>query len=206
MRDRREPHRQCVVTRKSGPRHALVRFVVGPEGLVVPDLEEKLPGRGVWVGARRDLVQSARRGRLFTRALRNPMARAEPDLEDRIETALTRRLVELLGLARRAGQLAAGYEKTRARLKRGPVGALIEASDGAMDGRNKLRALQPQAKRIACLSATELGSVFGRERTVHAALDPCGIASTILREAERLGGFRRALPPAACENAAIGLS
>ena len=206
MRDRREPNRRCVVTRESGPRHALVRFVIGPEEIVIPDLEERLPGRGVWVGARRELVRSARKGKLFSRALRSPTARAEPDLEDQIEAALARRVVELLGLARRSGGLVAGYEKTRARLKRGPVGALIEALDGAPDGCNRLRALQPRAKRIGCLYATELGSVFGRTRTVHAALDPGGIASTIFRDAKRLEGFRTALPPVACENAAIGLS
>ena len=206
MRDRREPQRCCVVTRESGPRQALVRFVVDPHGEVVPDVAEKLPGRGAWVGAQRDLVQNARRRRLLPRALHNPAARAEPGLEDRVEAALARRLVELLGLARKAGNLVAGFEKTRARLRGGPVGALIEASDGARDGQNKLRALQPDAPRIACLSAAELGCVFGRERTVHAALDSDGMAASILRDAKRLSGFRPAPLQAVCEDAGFGLS
>ncbi len=206
MRDRREPNRRCVVTRQSGPRQALLRFVLDPEGEVVPDLAEKLPGRGVWVGAKRELVLAARSRRLFSRALREPAARAEPGLEDRVEAALARRLAESLGLARKAGRLVAGFEKTRARLRGGPVGALIEASDGARGGCIKLRALQPQAPRIGCLSAAELGSVFGRAHTVHAALDPGGIAATILRDAERLDGFRAAPLDTVCEDAALGLS
>ena len=84
---------------------------------MVPDLAEKLPGRGVWVGAKRELVLAARSRRLFSRALREPAARAEPGLEDRVEAALARRLAESLGLARKAGRLVAGFEKTRARLR-----------------------------------------------------------------------------------------
>ncbi len=206
MRDRREPYRCCVVTRESGPREALVRFVLDPHGEVVPDVAEKLPGRGVWVGAQRDLVQAARRRQLFSRALRNPAARTESGLEDRVEAALARRLLDSLGLARKAGKLVSGFEKTRARLRGSPVGALIEASDGARDGQSKLRPLQPEAPRIACLSAAELGFVCGRERTAHAALDSGGMAASILRDAARLSGFRPAPLQAVCEDAGFGLS
>ena len=196
-RDRRQPERRCAVTRQSAPRAGLlVRFVPGPEGEVVADLAERLPGRGMWVGAERGLVTTARQRRLFGRALRCPELRVAADLEDRIEAALASRLMDGLRLARKTGGLVAGYEKTRARLGRGPVGALVEAADGAGDGCRRLRRLQPSAPRIGCLTADELGAVFGRGRTVHAALDPGGLVPGLLRDAGRLEGFRAAPTPA----------
>ena len=206
MRNRQEPLRRCVATRHSGPRASLVRFVLSPEGEIVPDAAERLPGRGVWVGARRELVEAAREKRLFARALRSPSALAAPCLVDRTEAALARRLLESLGLARKAGRLVAGYEKTRARLRRGAVGAIIAASDGRRDACRRLGSMQPQAPRIECLSAAELGSVLGRSRTVHATLDPGGNTASILRDAKRLEGFRPAHPPPVCEGSELGLS
>jgi len=192
MRDRGNPQqRSCVVTRRSGSREDLVRFVLGPEGEVVPDVSERLPGRGAWVGAEWRLVAAACSRNLFARALRAPAVRIDSALPRRTEAALARRLIESLGLARRAGGLVGGFEKTRERLRNAPVGALIEASDGAVDGCRRLRSMQPSVPRIACLSAAEVGNVFGRERTVHAALDLGGNLPGILRDARRLQGFRR---------------
>jgi predicted RNA-binding protein YlxR (DUF448 family) len=157
---------------------ALIRFVLGPDGQVVPDLAVKLPGRGVWLTAERTLVDKAVKKKLFSRAFK-AQAAAPADLADRLEALLAQRLIEVIGLARKAGQAVTGFEKVRARLKEGIAGALVQASDGAADGKAKLSKLATAlADRpanampvIEVLASTELGLAFGRDFAIHAALD-----------------------------------
>src|SRR6185312_15902132 len=120
---------------------ALVRFVVSPDGTIVPDVAGRLPGRGLWLTARRDIVADAVAKRLFGRAARP--VRVDDALPDRVETLLAARCGELIGLARRAGEAAMGFVKVERMLSAGVAGLLMGAADGARDGRGKLRALAP---------------------------------------------------------------
>lgn len=190
-RDHDQPERRCIATGASGPTGTLIRFVVGPSGELVPDLAAKLPGRGVWLTADRGLVAKAVAKKLFSRAFRTQVA-VPPDLAGQLEALLVRRLVELIGLARKAGQAVAGFEKVRARLKDGTAAVLVQASDGAVDGRQKLARLAGGAGRIEVLTAQELGLAFGRDFAIHAALDRGGFADRALAEAIRLSGLRAA--------------
>lgn len=188
------PERRCIVTGEVMPREALLRFVVGPAsdgkpGEIVPDLEARLPGRGLWITARRDIVSRAVTKNLFGRAARAAVAVA-PDLADRLETLLARRCIDHLGLARRAGQAVAGFEQVRSWLERGRVGAVVEASDGAPDGQRKVLAAAGELPVVRVLAGWELGSAFGREWLGHVALAPGRIAQGFCREAARLAGFR----------------
>ena len=158
---------------------------------MTPDLAERLPGRGVWVSARRDAVERAAAKRLFARGFKAP-ATAPADLVAMVADGLARRLVEAIGLARKAGLAVTGFEKVKARLKAGPVGALIEASDGSPQGREKLRPLAAGAPIVGVLDASELGLAFGRDFVIHAALDAGGATDRVLYEASRLAGFRTA--------------
>ncbi len=185
-----EPERRCAVTGDRDSRDGMVRFVVTPDGGVVPDLAERLPGRGVWIGSQRDLVREGVRKNVFARHTRRTDARPEKDLECHVERALARRLREVLSLTNRSGNIVVGFERTRARLLRGAVGVLLSAFDGAEEGRRKLRSLQPEAPVLDCLDSTELGAAFGRERLIHGAVEPGRLARMILREASRLEGFR----------------
>jgi len=115
-RNRDLPERRCIATGESGPTDRLVRFVLGPEAVVVPDLAAKLPGRGVWLTAERALVERAVAKKLFSRAFK-AQAAAPGDLADRLEALLAQRLIDVIGLARKAGQAVTGFEKVRARLK-----------------------------------------------------------------------------------------
>jgi uncharacterized protein len=193
------PQRRCLVTRVSGPRDHLVRFVLGPDNRVLPDLEERLPGRGMWLSADRDVVNRAVAGNLFARAARAPAA-AEADLAEKVERLLARRALDSLGLARRAGQVVAGFEQVRAALRASNVAVLIAAADGAAEGRAKLRRLAPALPLIAAFSRGELGAALGREEVVHVAVAPGALARRLLRDVERLAGFR----PGALESEAAG--
>lgn len=188
-RDGRAMERRCIVTGQVRPREELLRFVVGPGGRLTPDIGGCLPGRGIWLSANRDSVKRARARKLFERVTRGVVL-VEPDLEDQIEALLASRCVELIGLARRAGQAVSGFEKVRAVLRRNSGTVLLAARDGAQDGRRKLRVAAPKSPVVDCLQAEELGRAFGRERTVHAALSSGTLAERLLIEARKLKGFR----------------
>lgn len=189
VRERDGPERRCVATGESGDIAPLIRFVLDPEGRVTPDLAEKLPGRGVWVTAERALLDKAIKRNLFARGLKAAAA-IPAGLAEAVEAGLARRLIDATGLARRAGLAVTGFEKVKARLKAGPVAALIEASDGSEQGRAKLRPMAADAAVVDVLTSAELGLAFGREFVIHAVLGYGGAADLVLRESRRLAGFR----------------
>lgn len=183
------PTRRCVATGATSDRAALVRFVRGPDGVIVPDLAARLPGRGVWVAARREAVERARRRGLFARDLGAGLV-VDPDLEVRVEALLARHALDLVGLAKRAGMLGAGLEAVRAMAASGEIGLVLAASDGAAGGRAKLARLVQDAPVATVFSAAELGQALGRDNAVQVAVRRGGIAERISREVARLAGFR----------------
>jgi len=191
---RKGPNRRCIVTGSVLPKEQLLRFVVGPDNMVVPDVEGRLPGRGIWLSPGRDVVNTAVTKRLFAKAARRAVSMPD-DLADLIERILHRRCLDALALARRAGQAVAGFEKVKAELKAGRVAVLVQASDAAPDGRDKLKALAPGAVVIDQFDAAELGAVFGRDHAVHACVAPGGLARRLTTEAALLGGFRQERMP-----------
>jgi len=183
------PERRCIVSGESGDRTALIRFVVGPDDDIVPDIAGKLPGRGIWVGASATLLSRAVEKRLFQRAARRPV-KAGPELVGLVEELLVRQCQGLLGLARRAGELVCGYEKVRAFAVAGKAVLLVTARDGAPGGGAKLARAAAGVPVVALLDVAELSLALGRENVVHAALGPGGLADRFGAEARRLAGFR----------------
>jgi predicted RNA-binding protein YlxR (DUF448 family) len=200
-----EPHgaeRRCIVTRKSAPRAGLVRFVLGPDGAVVPDLAETLPGRGVWVIAERGAVETARRKNVFAHALRTP-ARAPADLAERIERLLAERCIALIGFARRADRIVFGRDRVRAALSAGQIALLLAAADS--EGRDAADlAARFDGERFAVLTSAEIGAALGREGVVHLALKPGRLAEALARELGRLQGFRAVVSEASSAPPARG--
>jgi uncharacterized protein len=187
--DETGPLRRCIVTGTVRPKDELLRFVVAPDGRIVPDIAGRLPGRGLWLTAHRDIVAAAVAKRLFGRAARASVA-VPGDLAEQVEELLRRRCCDLIGLARRAGQAVAGFEKVRAALREGKVAVLVAASDGGESGRDKVRAAGPALPLVEALSAEELGGAFGREHVVHAALAPGRLARELIGSGARLAGYR----------------
>lgn len=164
-----EPERRCIVSGEIRPKAALLRFVADPAGGVVPDLGHDLPGRGLWLSARRDMVETATRKQAFSRAARRKLT-APPDLADRVGALLRERCLSRLGLANRAGLVVAGFDKVRAAAKAGRVTMLLEAAEGAADGRRKVTAVAPDARVVDMFSGGELASALGRDHVVHVAV------------------------------------
>jgi predicted RNA-binding protein YlxR (DUF448 family) len=181
-------HRRCIATGEFGDRASLLRFVVGPDGTIVPDIEARLPGRGLWLLPRRDIVERAVAKRLFARAARQPVT-MPPELADRVEALLARRCGDELGLARKAGLAVAGFERVGEAVRAGRVGLLLSALDAAETGRRKLAAQAP-GLTAAALTGAELGAAFGRDRVVHVAVGRGPLCRRLVVDLERLAGFR----------------
>jgi predicted RNA-binding protein YlxR (DUF448 family) len=187
--DKLAPERRCIVTGATGDRAQFVRFVLAPDGTLIADVAERLPGRGMWVTATRTALQQACRRNLFARAARTSV-RVPDDLAAQVEALLLRRCLDLIGLARRAGAAVGGYEKCRERLLAGDVAVLLGASDGNTGDRARLRAMAGGRPAIEVFTADELGLALGRERSVHVAVAPGRLADRLKTEAARLAGFR----------------
>jgi predicted RNA-binding protein YlxR (DUF448 family) len=184
------PERRCIASGQVRPKGELLRFVVGPDGQVVPDVEQRLPGRGIWLSARRDVVNTAVTKRLFARAARRAVT-VPDDLVGMVDRLLAGRVLGALGFARRAGQAVCGFEKVKAELKSGRVAVLVEARDASDDGRGKMKALATGLPVVELFDGAELGSVFGRDHAVHVGVAPGGLAQRLVEEASRLAGYRQ---------------
>jgi predicted RNA-binding protein YlxR (DUF448 family) len=205
VKERDEPERRCIVTRETGPKTGLVRFVVGPDDEIVPDLAGRLPGRGMYVTADAETLRTAVKKGHFARAAKQQV-KVPPDLAERVEALLAARLTELVSLARKAGESVCGLEKTTAVLVSGEAVLLLQAVDGSERERARLRPPAGENSLVTCLSAHELGLAFARDRVIHAAVLAGGLGDRIRDDALRLSGIRdRALLPAAEESAAAGV-
>ena len=188
-----DPERKCIATGESQPKAGLIRFCVGPDGMLVPDVLGKLPGRGVYVTADRELIDKAVKKNLFSRAARQPV-KVPDGLSELVERLVTQRVIDMLSLARKAGDAVMGYEKVKDWLVKGKAATLIQASDGSERGKTKLHAPDGKYGFIGVLSAGEIGLAFGRERAIHAALAAGGLRTRVVEEAAKLAGLRGLLP------------
>jgi predicted RNA-binding protein YlxR (DUF448 family) len=181
--------RRCIVTREALEKDRLIRFVLGPENEVFPDLAGKLPGRGAWVKAERAVLEQAVRKNAFAKAFQAP-AKVPADLVERIGRMLDQQILDLLGLARRSGLVVTGFEKADTALRTGRAVLLIEAKDAGKEGRSKLaRHTLPGVEIWAPLTADLLGRAIGRDHAVHVAVGPGGLAERLKVALRRQQGF-----------------
>ncbi|MBR1216675.1 RNA-binding protein [Bradyrhizobium sp. U87765 SZCCT0131] len=188
--------RMCAVTRQVQPIEELIRFVVGPDGEVVPDLKCKLPGRGLWVSASRDTLAEAIRRGVFGRGFKREV-RVSPDLVALTDALLVRGAVEALAMAGKAGEVVAGFTKVEAALGAGQAAMLLHASNGAADGIRKLDAIARQNTGetapfpiLCALTSAELDLALGRSNVIHAALRAGPAVRTVLDRCRSVLRFR----------------
>ena len=207
--DRSATMRMCAVTRQVLPIDELIRFVVSPQGEVLADLKRKLPGRGLWVTASRQVVAEAVRRNQFGKDFKREV-RAAPTLAADTEALLVRSVIEALAMAAKAGQVVAGFSKVEGALEaafkgtlaRTSVHALIHASDGAADGIRKLDAIVRQNAGnneesgpfpvVTALTSEQLDLALGRSNVIHAALLAGPASKTFLSRSQILVRYRMA--------------
>jgi predicted RNA-binding protein YlxR (DUF448 family) len=199
MARREETSRMCALTRAEKPVAELIRFVVGPDDVLVPDTEAKAEGRGVWLSLSRDAVAEAVKKKVFSRSLKTEVKLLE-DLPGLTQLRLEQRYLNALSMARKAGQLTFGATKVRALIDNGSLIALITATDAAEDGRSKmvgpLKALHYAAEEeeidgfhvphFELLSSEQMGLALGLENVIHAALTKGAAAQAAVEKARRL--------------------
>jgi uncharacterized protein len=188
------PERMCILTREVKDPEALIRFVRDPDGKAVPDLAQKLPGRGVWVSADSASVAQVIERRLFNRGFKAE-TRADIALIDQVEALLRKYALQFLSLASKAGLVVAGHDKVDEWAGKGRLRLLIEASDGAEGGLGRLRrkalGVKPQGVDvISSFTSSELGLALGRTNVIHAAVAEGGLAEKLCRAARRLEAYK----------------
>lgn len=193
--------RMCAVSREVRPINELIRFVISPQGDIVPDLKRKLPGRGMWVTASRQVVAEAVRRHQFSKAFKREL-RTPQTLPSDIEALLVRSVTEALGIAAKAGQIVAGFGKVESALREGTVEVLIHASDGAADGIHKLdtlarqnvgnRGIRPPIPVVTALKSIELDLALTRSNVIHAALLAGPASKSFLSRSQMLVRYRMA--------------
>jgi uncharacterized protein len=194
---REGPLRLCAVSRIAKPIEELIRFVAAPDGTIVPDLAQRLPGRGVWVDATAAAVAAAVRQNAFARSLKRQVS-VPADLPADVERLLARRVAGAVGMANKAGLLVAGYVKVEARLRAGGVLLLLHAAEAATTGTDRLDRIfkglygsaEIDAYIIRELTSAELSLAIGQPSVVHAAAAEGGASQGLLREARRLRRYR----------------
>jgi uncharacterized protein len=193
--------RLCVVTREVKPTDELIRFVIGPDRAVVPDLKRKLPGRGAWVTARRDVLATAVKRGAFARAFRAEVEVA-PDLPDLVDRLMERSLLDALGVARKARQVVVGHAQVEAAAEDGAAVGVLHASDAGPEGvRQILAAIRrgsapdtPNVVVIPAFTSSQLHLALARPNVVHAALLAGRASDTVIARWRSLAYFRQAEP------------
>ena len=196
------PERTCIVTRAKGLPEDMIRFVVGPGAIVVPDIRRKLPGRGVWVTARAGHVAEAVKRQAFSRGFKTKVVASE-SLAAEIEALLTKDCLQALSLASKAGQVVSGFAKVEEAIASGAIAGLVHAADCGVDGMRKLgqslrrRYGDERARpRVELFRSGQLDLALGRANVIHAALIEGPASEGFLGRCRKLTLYRSGSPEA----------
>ncbi|MBO6518732.1 MAG: RNA-binding protein [Rhodospirillales bacterium] len=187
-RKTREPERRCIVSGETAPKHGLIRFVVGPDNVIVPDLGERLPGRGIWLSADAGALKTAVAKKLFARAAKAQVS-VPDDLADRVEALLVQRCRDIIGLARRSDLLVFGYDRVLEVLERNAAGLVVIAAD-AGGARHDVIYAARKTPIVSGLKSSEMGEAAGKGVVSFLTIQRGGLAESLKRECERLTGLR----------------
>ena len=201
-RGHKSVERRCLASGETRDPKAMVRFVLSPDGVVTPDIQGKLPGRGAWVSSDRKSLEKVIALKGFNRGFKGK-AVIEGDLVGLTARLLERRVLGLITMARKASLIAMGNDQVQSMAREAAIAFRIEASDGSKDGRSKIRTLAKAMNReqelpdpivVGCFTADQIGQALGREAIVHAAIKPSKLAKSLKVDVARLSGFRELIP------------
>ena len=185
----KNPSRRCISSGKKFNKSDMVRFIVDPNNEILPDISEKLPGRGIWVKTEKNALDQAISKNLFLKAA-NKKVLVRKNLSSLVEDILVKTVISLISLSRKSGAALNGYEKVKSSLIDGTAKVLIQAKDGSVNQKRKLRPPSGKENYINCLSSKELGEAFGRNYVVHVSLTSGGLSKRVVHEASRLNKLR----------------
>ncbi|WP_375659970.1 RNA-binding protein [Bartonella sp. CL74QHWL] len=189
--------RTCIVTRKNASAQTLIRFVIGPNNQIVPDLKANLPGRGVWISAHHAVIEKAIKQKAFHRNFKTDVEVA-PNLVHVIDTLLLKDALSSLSMARKAGAIVMGATKVDAAIRSGKVILVLHAKETTEDGKRKIaqaiHSIQQQTNRtiktISLFTSDEMRVAFGSNPVMHAALLDTKAAEGFLKTTCKLISYR----------------
>ena len=194
--------RMCIVTRESGSQDELIRFVAAPDGTVVADLKRQLPGRGCWVKIDRSLVDKAVAKKLFARALKADV-KAAAELGETVDTLLVQQLMQMMNMARKAGQFVTGSAKVDAAVRSGAAIAVFHATNAAEDGVRKIdqarkawhlgMETEEEVPSYRLFSESEMEGLMGQNAFIHAAVLAGQAGEGVVKRAKMLEQYRSCL-------------
>ncbi len=187
------PLRKCIVSGLLYEKQKLIRFVVSPSKTVVPDINQKLPGRGVWIHAQRQTLDAALTGKSFQKAF-NSNVKVEKNLIEIILQQIKKKLCDQISLARKAGKTVFGANQVKTSLVKEDFGLLIQASDGSQRETSRFSQSIDDEKIINCLAGQDLGAIFSRERVVHCVIFSSAFVENIIFHANLLNNLKNPLP------------
>jgi len=195
------PERTCIVTRTKGSPETMIRFVLGPDLAVVPDIRQKLPGRGVWVTARADKVAEAVKRQAFARGFKTK-AVASANLPDELDALLRQDCLQFLSLVNKAGLAITGFAKVEAAIEAGQIAGILHAADAGADGIRKVgQALRRRfgedqhRPQIKLFTGEQLDLALGRTNVIHAALLTGAASAALVTRCRRLMDYRSTVLP-----------
>ena len=189
------PERTCLVHRTTGSSNEMLRFVLNPDSIVTPDLKGNLPGRGVWITAKRKDVDLAVKKALFSRGFKQT-AKSNDTLGEQVDTLLETAALQALSLAQKSGLVTVGLEKVMDVVTKTDLRAIFFASDGSAGSIGKVKAKLRYNDRLdnieihQSLRSEQLDLAFGKTNVIHAAIRDGGITELCLKNIQRLEMFR----------------
>lgn len=189
--------RTCILTRKSGDAHELIRFVAGPDGHLVPDIKADLPGRGAWISASKSVLEEAIKRKAFTRSLKTDII-VDQGLVELVDKLLVKTALGRLALARKAGAVVTGATKVEQAIRSGKACLVLHSKEAAFDGKRKIEQAIYSVKRpdkqdipvVTLFNSDEMGVAFGDNPVVHAALLNLKLAQGFIKTVQRLVAYR----------------
>lgn len=159
----------CCVSHETYPREDMLRFVAGPHNELFCDATGKLPGRGVWIYPTWHNMTDAVKKRIFAKVLLAPV-QTTPAILEQVEYALTNRVLSLLGLARKSGLVAFGFEAVKKMVAENQAVMAFEASDASEREQDKLYHHHADLFVFSHFSRHQLGQIMGMDSVVHVGI------------------------------------
>lgn len=189
--------RTCILTRKSGDAHELIRFVAGPDGHLVPDIKANLPGRGAWISASKSVLEEAIKRKAFTHSLKTDII-VDQGLVELVDKLLVKAALGRLALARKAGAVVTGATKVEQAIRSGKACLVLHSKEAAFDGKRKIEQAIYSVRRpdkqdipvVTLFNSDEMGVAFGDNPVVHAALLNLKLAQGFIKTVQRLVAYR----------------
>ena len=176
----------CHITKKLCPSSLMIRFVLTSSNILTLDLYHEFDGKEFYViASKKELENLAlhyneKCGKTFQKE----------NIVSKIDNILSKRIISLIGLARKAGKVIIGYEKIQRSLSFNKIELLLQTKDGSKNRKEDLLLPKSQKSRIDCLNRQELGVPFGKDSVANVGFLKSGFTNPLIFDTSRLEKLR----------------